>query len=159
MRLFTYKTLTCKCEFLPYNTLHLVSTLHQRISNNSMYLLQSISTCHPFLNQWVKSNFKLSNTRGWRCYLFSLIGRLSKQARLSKKSSQSSSSSSSVGVGVGGGGAGAVAGGGMSSFNRGAVSQFINNKQMYSTSLIGQRHSTFFPHCNSLHLFFQPLHW
>ena len=27
MRLFTYKTLTCKCEFLPYNTLHLVSTL------------------------------------------------------------------------------------------------------------------------------------
>ena len=27
VRLFTYKTLTCKCEWLPYNTLHLVSTL------------------------------------------------------------------------------------------------------------------------------------
>ena len=27
MRLFTYKTLTCKCECLPYNNLHLVSTL------------------------------------------------------------------------------------------------------------------------------------
>jgi len=56
-------------------------------------------------------------------------GRLGKSARMSsKKGSQSSSSS------------------GMSSFNKGAVSQFINNKQMYSTSLIGQRHSTFFPH-------------
>ena len=27
VRLFTYKTLTCKCECSPYNTLHLVSTL------------------------------------------------------------------------------------------------------------------------------------
>ena len=47
---------------------------------------------------------------------------------MAKKTSQSSSSS------------------GLSSFNKGAVSQFINNKQMYSSSLIGQRHSTFFPH-------------
>ena len=47
---------------------------------------------------------------------------------MAKKTSQSSSSS------------------GLSSFNKGAVSQFINNKQIYSSSLLGQRHSTFFPH-------------
>ena len=40
MRLFTYKTLTCKCECLPYNTLHLVSTL--RLTNNELALSTSV---------------------------------------------------------------------------------------------------------------------
>ena len=54
-------------------------------------------------------------------------GRLGKQARHTKRHASHPAS-------------------GMANFNKGAVNQFINNRQMYSTSLIGQRHSTFFPH-------------